>query len=1138
MPRTSSLSSLEDLDDSLPVKRRRVPRARLALRVASAEPASINQQRNELLSLIRAETNGDTASIDSESQYRQKVKACLRDQSGEHPTILHWILWQADHEIQAQSPSWSLKASQKLVVISLKLDPSIITVQDNRNDTALHAAVALTSKHADVESLAICMCENVPPSTIRKALSVVNYLGETSIHIAVVRQLEIASRLVQIADQATLLLQRNGESNGKSIGGGGNTALHDAVVYERCQSEESSCRENELCPRCADIDEQAWDKRGRVLELLELLIHRAPDALTVTNAADESPYLHHLATKLRQQGPIAQPGRLGYMTDVNKATVKGDTTTRTGTVIFSPDKDPKTQLNTSTSKSGATGHASVERSKGNPGARDSTSMGTKPADATTALSESESCPGPIPSDKIAIEVESYLLESAFTLGGFEKACKCFFGKKRDKNYKDPIFRPGYPLGPEEGHGYRFLDLPNTLSQVDLIVPFTQPAKSTPLLKSIEPGKSIESIIDTDSKDPLDEDIRRELWEDDMQSIKSVFDMLRNMKVRRILKLRVQDHFDRSCSDDVIKDCLRGIDIRYLDWKKQDLSADVVLSAAPNVAELWLYSSGRSSVLRGWSASNGICNLYQMTKLHLDAHWGLESYEQYRENLQLFEYELKLNVSGLRSRLFQQSRVEICKEKRLIEMNRIRHDHQELEMIRAKLATLKDRQDNLTAKNPTDEKVHRIEEKIRQWEENEEDCIRDFETAENAKQKLDAEIRTLMEKIGQQDHDKVEREYTQIQLIKSFGNRKFTLERKVEQIPKFFRLKRAGVVCSFTLDPTIRPPPKTDATDEPEISLEDDVREAPIQPHRWLKSVDSFVTNLELLDAAGADGKREDSVIKVALIDDGVDANLEIFKGIIHSKGWPPEEPTSEQYPFYHSSSGHGTAMAKLIKRICPRVQLHVAKLGQWTDKVTEDNLKDVSTAENAAEAVNWAIQQRVHIISMSWSLISVDNNRSHIDLLDRKIQEAASLGIIMYCAAADEALYTSHKELYPAKADTQHIRAVGSAQENGKESAFVNKEQVDYLFPGEAIDELGERKGSSAATALASGLAALILWCFENHEGKGGARSAAHPKKMHHLFSSLKAKDSKWVDATKLFKDGSSIGDVVNFCRTRLETMD
>jgi hypothetical protein len=81
----------------------------------------------------------------------------------------------------------------------------------------------------------------------------------------------------------------------------------------------------------------------------------------------------------------------------------------------------------------------------------------------------------------------------------------------------------------------------------------------------------------------------------------------------------------------------------------------------------------------------------------------------------------------------------------------------------------------------------------------------------------------------------------------------------------------------------------------------------------------------------------------------VDANLEIFKGIIHSKGWPSEEPTSEQYPFYHSAAGHGTAMAKLIKRICPRVELHVAKLGQWTDEVTVDHLAEVSTAKNAAE---------------------------------------------------------------------------------------------------------------------------------------------------------------------------------------------
>ena len=199
---------------------------------------------------------------------------------------------------------------------------------------------------------------------------------------------------------------------------------------------------------------------------------------------------------------------------------------------------------------------------------------------------------------------------------------------------------------------------------------------------------------------------------------------------------------------------------------------------------------------------------------------------------------------------------------------------------------------------------------------------------------------------------------------------------------------------------------------------------------------------------------------------------------------------------------------------------------------------------NSWQAVEWAIKQKVHIISMSWSLVHKDgsdklpSNSEQIRLLDDQIKEAARQGIIMYCAAADEGLYGSSKELYPKQSDTEHIKAVGSAQEFGQQSQFVDASQVDYLFPGEKIEGLRGKKGSSAATAIAAGLAALILWCFEKHLGSVGLKKIAHPKQMHHLFTKLKARESKWVDATKVFKEGASIATAVNYCSKVVDTMD
>jgi hypothetical protein len=111
---------------------------------------------------------------------------------------------------------------------------------------------------------------------------------------------------------------------------------------------------------------------------------------------------------------------------------------------------------------------------------------------------------------------------------------------------------------------------------------------------------------------------------------------------------------------------------------------------------------------------------------------------------------------------------------------------------------------------------------------------------------------------------------------------------------------------------------------------------------------------------------------------------------------------------------------------------------------------------------------------MSWTLIETDQNSKQISDLKDKIEAAARDNITMYCAAADQGLYGSLEKLHPAGSSSA-IRVVGSATETGRSSGFVNQDQVEYLFPGEEFEEIGNRKGSSAATALAAGFTALIL---------------------------------------------------------------
>lgn len=80
-----------------------------------------------------------------------------------------------------------------------------------------------------------------------------------------------------------------------------------------------------------------------------------------------------------------------------------------------------------------------------------------------------------------------------------------------------------------------------------------------------------------------------------------FNWLRETKkVKRIVKLIVSDDLDWPCSDETIEDCLRTFDVRFLDWKKEDLDIQSVKKVAENLRELWVPWSGRNSTLYGWS----------------------------------------------------------------------------------------------------------------------------------------------------------------------------------------------------------------------------------------------------------------------------------------------------------------------------------------------------------------------------------------------------------------------------------------------------------------------------------------------------------------------------------------------------------
>jgi hypothetical protein len=141
------------------------------------------------------------------------------------------------------------------------------------------------------------------------------------------------------------------------------------------------------------------------------------------------------------------------------------------------------------------------------------------------------------------------------------------------------------------------------------------------------------------------------------------------------------------------------------------------------------------------------------------------------------------------------------------------------------------------------------------------------------------------------------------------------------------------------------------------------------------------------------------------------------------------------------------------------------------------------------QAVRAAIDKQVHIISMSWTIERTKSNNTDIDELSSAIEDAAKAGILMFCAANDQGIARDHS--FPAAcASTKHIFKIGAAEAAGTVWKWVgDPRDVDFIFPGHnvvkerpndaPIEKCKTLTGSSVATAIAAGLAALVLYCVQ-----------------------------------------------------------
>ncbi|KAK1990876.1 hypothetical protein LX36DRAFT_663825 [Colletotrichum falcatum] len=291
------------------------------------------------------------------------------------------------------------------------------------------------------------------------------------------------------------------------------------------------------------------------------------------------------------------------------------------------------------------------------------------------------------------------------------------------------------------------------------------------------------------------------------------------------------------------------------------------------------------------------------------------------------------------------------------------------------------------------------------------------------------------------------------------------------------------------------------------------RSNPVTEHEWLKCVEQFAGCMDLfwkktvelsrewLNAGSKTDARLPAAesqnmkalqnlgkdVVVALIDDGVDGCDPAFSGrVIEGKTFDYQDGGVGQY--YISARGHGTEMARMILKVCPMANVYSIRLKTHT---SPDKGQSTIDAVSAALAIEAALEKKATIISMSWTIPVPPEGSKERQLLDSVLERACSRNVLMFCSSPDQISATKH---YPSAFRRSRFFLIGAAHDDGSAYGHAGKDN-DFIFPGVNVntnsgaslpallaDKMSSSKestGSSIATALAAGLAAMIAYCFK-----------------------------------------------------------
>lgn len=236
---------------------------------------------------------------------------------------------------------------------------------------------------------------------------------------------------------------------------------------------------------------------------------------------------------------------------------------------------------------------------------------------------------------------------------------------------------------------------------------------------------------------------------------------------------------------------------------------------------------------------------------------------------------------------------------------------------------------------------------------------------------------------------------------------------------------------------------------------------------------------------------------------------------------------SIQNPSWHQSThGHGTIMANSIIRLNPWVSLYCMRIRDDVKIGPQNNVDIYIHADSAARAIEDAIILKVDIISISWTIHnlaasdtqpSYGQNGDAIEALKKAINRAKKHGILIFCSASDD-IKKKGTDTLPYTLATDYIFRIGAADAYGwSDKSTEDHRAINFFLPGNKVvddhnprlfltEELKYRDGSSIATALAAGLASLVLYLVNlmkiYHTG-----NAQNLKKMSRYAVQLRTRD-------------------------------